>query len=78
MDILKMIFPFSFKAKDSNGLVAAIIVYVVIAVAGAILLALLSKIPFIGVVFGILGGVVDLYAVAGIIFAVLDYTKVLK
>lgn len=78
MDILKMIFPFSFKAKDSNGLVIAILVYVVIAVIGAILLGLLSKIPFVGIVFGVLGGVVDLYAVAGIVFAVLDYFKVLK
>jgi len=78
MDILKMIFPFSFKAKDSNGLVIAILIYVVIAVIGAILLGLLSKIPFVGIVFGVLGGVVDLYAVAGIVFAVLDYFKVLK
>lgn len=78
MDILKMIFPFSFKAKDSNGLVVAILIYVVIAVIGAILLGLLSKIPFVGIVFGVLGGVVDLYAVAGIVFAVLDYFKVLK
>lgn len=78
MDILKLIFPFSFKAKDSNGLVVAILIYVVIAVIGAILLGLLSKIPFVGIVFGVLGGVVDLYAVAGIVFAVLDYFKVLK
>lgn len=78
MDILKQIFPVSFKAKDINSLIVAIVIYVVVALLGALVLGVLGLIPIIKFLFIPVGWVLELYVVAGIVLTLLDYFKVLK
>ncbi len=87
MELLKKLFPFSFKkSEDVANLVISIIIYAVIGlVAGAIIGVspmLVNWIPVVGAilgwVLGIIGSIVDLYIVAGIVLKILVYTKVIK
>ena len=86
MDILQKIFPLSFGVKTVQDLVIKIIIYVVAAVAAGLVMWLAGLItgwiPVVGVVIGLLlrivGLIVEIYVVAGIVFVVLDYAKVLK
>ena len=79
MDTLKKLFPYSFKnKKDIAALVINVLVYLVVgAIAGA-LIALLSGIPIVGWIIGIVGTIVDIYVFAGVVISILDYFKVLK
>ena len=72
MDILKKLFPLSFKKKDGIvGLIVNILIHVLAdAVAGLIIWLL----P----VLGFLGGLIGLYFTVGIVLSILDYLKVLK
>lgn len=79
MKTLKKFFPYSFTKKKSLGdLIVNIIVYLLAGVLGGILIGLLGGIPVIGLVFKLLGGLIDFYVLVGIILSVLDYMKVLK
>ena len=78
MDFLKKFFPWSFKANDVKALVISIIIYIVIGIVGGLIISLLSWIPIIGWLLGIIGGLLDLYTLVGIILAILVFAKVLK
>lgn len=78
MDLLKKYFPWSFKAIEVKDLVISIIIYIVIGVVGGLIISLLSWIPIIGWLLGLVGGLLDLYTLIGIILAVLVFAKVLK
>lgn len=82
MDILKKIFPLSFKVNEVKDLVISILIYIALGVAIAIVGAILAFIPLLGVILaaivGIIGWVVDLYSLVGIVLAVLVFTKVLQ
>lgn len=87
MDALKKIFPLSWKyAKEVADLVIGVIIYVVAAVvaSAAIWLAALVTgwIPVlgavIGIVLGLLGTLVDIYAVAGIVILFLVKFDIIK
>ena len=87
MELLKKIFPYSFKKMETVGeLIVGIIVYAVIGlVAGAVLaiagllggwIPLLGAI--LGVVLGMIGAIVEIYVAAGIVIKILVYTNVIK
>lgn len=79
MDILKKVFPYSFKAKEGVGaLIVNVLVYLVVGVLVGFVIGIFAKLPIIGIVIGLCGGLVDLYVLAGIIISVLDFLKVLK
>lgn len=79
METLKKLFPYSFKKKDGVGaLVVNIIVQFLICAVAGILIGICAKLPIIGWIIGILGGLVDVYLVVGIVLSILDYLKVLK
>lgn len=87
MDTLKKFWPYAFKErKDGGELAIAIIIYLVVSiVAGAIIglaTALVNWIPVVGQLIGVLLGLVSsligLYCLAGLVFAVLSFCKVLK
>ena len=78
MDKLKKIFPYSFGAAGVKALVIKIVVYIVVGFVVGLVLGLLGAIPLLGIIFRIIGWVVDIYCLVGIILAVLDYMKVLK
>lgn len=79
MDMLKKFFPFSFTAKnDVTALVVNIVIHLIAGVLIGFAIKLISIIPLIGFIAGLVGGVVDLYILVGIILSCLDYFKVLK
>ncbi len=78
MDMLKKIFPFSFKSKEVKDLVINIVIYLVASIVGGWLLGLLGGIPLLGVIFDLIGSLFGLYCLVGIVLAVLDYFKILK
>lgn len=79
MDLLKKLFPISFKYADTvANLIIGILIYVVGgAVAGAII-GWLSLIPIVGLIFSLVGSLLGIYCLAGIVIEVLLFAKVLK
>ncbi len=79
MDILKNLFPFSFKEKSTvAALVINVIIYVVVGAVVGVLIALLANLPIVGIVIRAVGGLIDLYVTVGIVLSFLDYFKVIK
>ena len=79
MALLKQIFPFSFgEKKDIAALIVNILIYLVAGIIIGIIIGVVAAIPIVGWIVGILGGLVDLYVLAGIVLSCLDYFKVLK
>lgn len=78
MDLLKKLFPLSFKVSEVKDLVISIIVYAVIDVVCGVLIGLLAKIPLIGILFSLVGTLIGVYATAGIVLAILVFVKVIK
>ena len=78
MDVLKQLFPLSFKVKDSNDCVISVIIYLVVSILFGVVVAILDFIPVINVLLGVLGSLVGVYCVAGIILSILKITKVMK
>ena len=80
MDMLKKFWPtpFKVKEKDVNSFVINLIIFVVVcAIAGAVI-GLLAKIPLIGIIFGLIGGLVELYGLIGIVLCILIFCGILK
>lgn len=78
MDSLKKFFPFSWRATDVSGLIISLIIYLVGGAVATFLIGLLSGIPIIGIIFSLICGLIDLYALIGIVLAVLVFAKVIK
>jgi hypothetical protein len=79
MDLLKKIFPLSWKYADSGkNLAIGIIIYIVAGILAGAVIGILAKLPIVGIIIGILGGVVDLYALVGIILEILVFANVIK
>ena len=78
MDILKKYFPHAFKATELTAFIITLIIYVLIDVVCGFVIGLLAKIPVLGIIFGMLGSLVGLYALVGVILAILVFVKVLK
>ncbi|MBP3494324.1 MAG: hypothetical protein J6J83_06925 [Oscillospiraceae bacterium] len=78
MNLLKKLFPFSFKATQLSSLLAAVIVCVLVDVVCGWVIGLVAKLPLVGWIFSILGAVIGLYALVGIVVALLVFFKVLK
>ena len=87
MELLKKFWPYAMKERTSGGdLAIAIIVYIVVSIiAGAVITLatlLIGWIPVIGWLIawalGIVSSLVGLYCLAGIVFAILVFCKVLK
>ncbi len=79
MDVLKKLFPLSFKfAKDVANLIIGILVYLVVDIILGVAIGLLAKLPIVGVIIGVAGGLVGLYTLVGIVVLILVFAKVLK
>ena len=87
MDMLKKIFPLSFKEKkDVAALVINLIIHLVVAIIGGAVITLAGMLTgwipvlgaLIGWVLGIIGTLVSAYCLIGGVLSVLDYLKVLK
>ena len=79
METLKKYFPFSFTdKKDVSDLIIRTIIYVVVAAAVGIVLGIIGKIPFVGILIHVIGTAFDLYVTATIVLMFLHYFKVIK
>ena len=79
MDFLKKVWPTPFKIEKGNlssFLVRLILLVVVCAVIG-ILIGVLAKIPVVGILFGLVGSLVELYSIVGVVLCFLVYFDVL-
>lgn len=79
MDILRKLFPLSFKYSDSIGsLIVGILIYLVgAAVVGAVI-GLLPYIPVVGKLISLLSYLIGLYSTVGIVVEILAFLGVLK
>ena len=78
MDMLKKIFPLSFKATELKPFIITLVIYIVADIICGAVIGLLAKIPVLGIIFGLLGSVVGIYMFVGLIFAILYFVKVIK
>ena len=78
MDMLKKFFPDAFRCKDVNSFIVTLLIYVVGSILVGLVMGLLAKIPLVGFVFSLIGSLVGLYALVGIILAILVFTKIIK
>lgn len=78
MELLKTFFPFSFGAKDKQGLITLIILFVIGVVICSVLGWLLGKIPVINIISGIVFWIAGLYLLVSLIIGILVFAGVLK
>ena len=79
MDMIKKIFPFSFKKLKTPGdLAINILIQIAVGALAGILIGVLSGVPILNWIAGTACGLVDLYVVIGIVLSILNYLKVLK
>jgi hypothetical protein len=79
MDSIKKYFPLAFKVKnDTKELLINVLIHVGADILAGLVIGLLAKIPLIGGLFGLVGGLVGLYFTVSVILSILDYLKVLK
>ena len=80
MDLMRKLWPtpFKIKAKDVVSFVVQLIIFIVVCAVGGILIGLLAGIPIVGIIFSILGGLLDLYGLIGIVLCVLVFLDIVK
>ena len=78
MDTVKKFFPNAFTATDVKPFIIALVIYVLIDVVCGVVIGLLAKLPILGIIFGLIGSVVGLYALAGVVLSILVFLKVIK
>ena len=78
MDTIKKLWPHAFKAADVKSLVITVLLYIVADFLCGLVIGLLGKIPLLGFLFSLVGWVLGVYFFLGIVFAVLNFLKVLK
>ena len=75
MKALLPFFPLSAGSDTPMGLLISVVCYLVASIIFGILLAVLSKIPIVNLLVGIVGTIVWAYCVIGIILAILIFLK---
>lgn len=80
MDLLKKVWPtpFKIKEKDIASFVIQLIIFVVICAVVGFLIGILAGIPIIGIIFSILGGLMELYGFVGIVLCILKFLDLVK
>lgn len=79
MDTLKKIFPIAFmEKKDLATLIISLLIQVVVGVVIGVVFGVLVWIPFAGILFALIGSLVDIYILANIILTCFDYFKILN
>ncbi|MBE6558313.1 MAG: hypothetical protein E7661_04815 [Ruminococcaceae bacterium] len=79
MDALKKLFPLSFKfTKDVPNLIIGILIYLVVGIIGGVVIGITALIPIVNIICGLVGGLLDLYVLAGIVIQILVFAKVIK
>ena len=79
MSTLKTIWPTPFKIKkgDVASLIIQLVIFVVVCAVVGWVISLLSAIPVLGLIFKLVGALVEIYGVVGIVLCVLVFVGVL-
>ena len=75
---LKKYFPFKATEADVKSLVIAIVLYLVVGAIAVVVMAVVALVPIVNLLLGVVGTLVDLYCLAGIVLAILDFLGILK
>lgn len=80
MDLLKKFWPTPFKVKEKDvaSFIIHLVIFVVICAVIGWPIGLLAKIAIIGILFGLLGALMEIYGLAGIALCILVFLGVLK
>ena len=70
--------PFKVKEKDVNSFVVQLIIFIVVCAIAVAIIGLLAKIPLIGLIFALIGGLVELYGLIGVVLCILLFIGVIK
>lgn len=78
--MLKRLWPTPFKIEKGNvgSFVVQLIIFIVVCAVVGIVIGLLSAIPILGIIFWILGSLVELYSFVGVVLCILQFAGVLK
>ena len=73
MSFLKSLWPTPFRVEKGNvvSFLIQLIIFIVVCAVVGWLISLLAGIPVIGVIFSILGGLMELYGLVGIVLCIL-------
>lgn len=80
MNLIKQLWPTPFKIKEKNlgSLIIQLIIFLIVCAVVGWLMAILAGIPIIGIVFGIIGSLMELYSTVGIVLCVLKFLGLVK
>ena len=78
LNALKPYFPHAFKANSVKALIIGLLVYAVIVLVVDVVQFFLGWIPIVGWLLGIIAWLINIYAVVGVILAILVYLKVVQ
>ena len=80
MDLLKTLWPTPFKIERKNlsSFLIQLIIFIVVCAVVGVLIAVLSAIPILGVIFWIVGSLLEVYSIIGIVLCVLVFLDVIK
>lgn len=80
MDFLKTLWPTPFKIREKNlvSFLIQLIIFLVICAVIGWLIGLLSAIPVVGIVFILIGSLMEIYSIVGIVLCVLKFLGLLK
>lgn len=80
MDFLKALWPTPFKIREKNlvSFLIQLIIFLVICAVVGWLIGLLSAIPVVGIVFILIGSLMEIYSIVGIVLCVLKFLALLK
>ncbi len=80
MDLLKKFWPIPFKVEEKNvvSLVIVLVIFLVVMALVGWAIGLLAGIKIIGIIFSIVGAVVEIYGLVGIILCVLKFLGMAK
>ncbi len=75
MNLIKKVWPtpFKIKEKDLTSFVVQLIIFIVICAVVGFLIGILAGIPIIGILFSLVGAVVEIYGLVGIIICILKF-----
>ena len=80
MDMLKKLWPTPFKIERKNlsSFLIQLIIFIVVCAVVGVLIGVLSAIPIIGIIFWIVGSLLEIYSLVGIVLCVLVFLDVVK
>ena len=80
MDMLKKLWPTPFKIERKNlsSFLIQLIIFIVVCAVVGVLIGVLSAIPILGIIFWIVGSLLEIYSIVGVVLCVLVFLDVIK